>query len=58
MYLSAANKAAGSARSQIMAEAGRQRTRATKDATNQIVDFWFGGLGATPPRKRKSRTKR
>ena len=55
MYLSAANKAAGSARSQIMAEAGRQRTRASKDATKQIVDFWFGG--ASPPKK-KPRAKR
>ena len=52
MYLSAANKVAGAARSQMMAEAARQRAVASKTAADQIAAFWTGGL-ATPKAKRK-----
>ena len=56
LYLSAANRAAGAARGQIMAEAGRQRTAASKAAADQMVDFWMGGLAR--PKKRPKRKPR
>ena len=57
MYLSAANSVAGTARSQIMAEARRQQAAAAKMAASQITDFWLGSLTTTPKPKRKPKPK-
>lgn len=56
MYLSVANKALGTARGQMMAEAGRQRRAASNKAAKQVADFWTGGLLASPaPKKRRKK---
>lgn len=57
MYLSAANKMVGAARSQMMAEAGRQRATANRKAAKQVMDFWTGGIAAAPPKKKQRRKK-
>jgi hypothetical protein len=50
MWLSAANTAAGRARSAASAEARKQQTALTK----QTVRFWTGGwLAAVKPRRRR-----
>lgn len=59
IYLSAANKAAGAARSQVLAETGRQHAAARKKAAKQIAAFWTGGgLVATPPAKKQRKPRR
>ena len=55
MYLSAANRVAGAARSRVMAEAGRQRSVANLKAAKQIADFWTGGLTARPSKKKRKK---
>ncbi|MGJ7495351.1 hypothetical protein ACSFA8_09770 [Variovorax sp. RT4R15] len=54
MWLSAANKAAGSARGQATSAAKRQIGAAQSEAARQVVDFWSGKM-AIPATKRKSR---
>lgn len=58
IYLSAANKVAGTVRGQAMAAAGRQRTAASKKAAKQIASFWTGGLLGRPSLKKKPRSRR
>ena len=53
MWLSAANKAAGSARGQATAAVKRQAATARSDATRQILHFWTGGLAKPAPKKRR-----
>ncbi|WP_342769648.1 hypothetical protein [Pseudorhodoferax soli] len=54
MWLSAANKAMGSARGQATAAAKRQAAATQADATRSVLDFWTGGT-AKPAAKRKAR---
>ncbi|WP_076997523.1 hypothetical protein [Variovorax sp. KK3] len=58
MWLSAANKAAGSARGQATAAAKRQVASSQADLSRQIVDFWTGTTRAavkSKPSAKKSR---
>ena len=56
IYLSAANRAAGAARGQIMSEAARQQTAAGKAAASQIKSFWLGS--PVPPKKKRKNKPR
>ena len=57
MYLSAANKMAGAARGQMMAEASRQQAAISKAALDQMTSFWTGGfISPEPKRKTKARS--
>lgn len=58
LYLSAANKMAGAARSQVMAEARRQRQAASRKAASQIASFWTGGFLTSPTPKKRRRARR
>lgn len=51
MWLSAANKAMGTARGQATSAAKRQIGAAQADATKQIVDFWSGKSATAAKRK-------
>lgn len=55
MWLSAANKAAGSARGQATSAVKRQVATTQADAARQILDFWSGKPIKSAPRKRSSR---
>jgi len=55
MWLSAANKAVGSARGQSAAAARRQVGAAQAEATRQIVDFWSGKTTLSAPRRKTRR---
>ena len=60
MWLSGANKVAGTARGHATAAVKREATKATKTAarkattagTNQMLDFWSAALGKTPKKRR------
>ncbi|RZL90075.1 MAG: hypothetical protein EOP82_16930 [Variovorax sp.] len=54
MWLSAANRAAGTARGQATATAKRQVATAQAEAARQIVDFW-SGKPAKPAARKKTR---
>jgi hypothetical protein len=55
-WLSAANRAMGSARGQVAAATKRQAAALQAETAKQIVDFWSGKASAPPARKkRKSR---
>ena len=59
MWLSGANKIAGSARSQVAAEAKRQINHALAQATEKNAKRWFGTPVASRPKaKAKSRTRK
>lgn len=51
MWLSAANKAMGTARGQATSAAKRQIGAAQADAAKQIVDFWSGKSATAAKRK-------
>lgn len=53
MWLSAANKTAGSARATATAAAKRQVATAQADATRQFLDFW--APKAAPAARKKAR---
>lgn len=53
MWLSAANKAVGSARGTVTAAARRQAAASQADMTRQIVDFWSGKPTAIVQKKRR-----
>jgi len=60
LWLSSANRVAGSVRGQVAAEARRQTTSAAHQATNDIVKFWTdAATGAATPataaRRKKAR---
>ena len=65
LWLSAANVAAGSARSLWLAEMQRQHSAVMQELTRQMIDFWRGAwcarmvlagrASAPPPRKAKRR---
>ncbi len=54
MWLSGANRIAGSARSQVAAETKRQINQTLEQATDQNLQRWFGVAVASRP---KTRTK-
>lgn len=53
MWLTAANRAAGSARGQAVSAVRRQVAATQAEATRQVVDFWAG-----KPKQQTVRTKR
>lgn len=55
MWLSAANRAAGTARGQATAMAKRQVAATQAEAARQIVDFWSGKATQPTPRKKPRR---
>lgn len=55
MWLSAANKAVGSARGQATAAAKRQAATASTQSMRQIMDFWSGKPAAQAAPKKKRR---
>jgi hypothetical protein len=54
MWLSAANRAAGTARGQATAAAKRNVATAQAEAARQMLDFWSGKTGK-PAARRKTR---
>jgi len=59
MWLSGANKIAGSARSQVAAEATRQISHTVAQATEENFKRWFGTSVATRPKaKAKAKTRK
>jgi len=56
IWLSAANRAAGSARGQATAAAKRQVAATQAQAAKQIIDFW-SGKATTPASRKKARRK-
>lgn len=52
-WLSAANRAMGSARAQGVAETKRQVAALQAETAKQILDFWSGRTFMSPPRKKK-----
>jgi hypothetical protein len=54
MWLSAANRSAGTARGKATAAARRQVATAQADAMRQFLDFW-APLAATPRPRKKAR---
>ncbi len=55
MWLSAANRVAGSARGQATAAAKRQVAATQAEATSQILDFWSGKTTKAASRKKGGR---
>ncbi len=55
MWLSTANKAAGSARGHATSAARRQIGAAQADAARQIVDFWSGVPARAAPKQKARR---
>lgn len=53
MWLSAANKAAGSARETATAAVKRQAASTQADLTRQMIDFWSGKPAAAARKKRR-----
>jgi hypothetical protein len=59
MWLSGANRIAGSARSQVAAEAKRQINQTPEQATYENPDRWFGTAVASRPKARaKAKTRK
>lgn len=56
IWLSAANSVANSARAQVAATSKRQANAAMANASQQVVDFWFGALTPQKPPPRARRT--
>lgn len=55
MWLTAANRATGSARGQATGAAKRQVAATHADATRQIIDFWTGATLQKPAGKKRRR---
>jgi len=55
MWLSAANRTAGSAKGQATAAAKRSVATAQADLTRQMLDFWSGKTATSATRKKKAR---
>lgn len=56
MWLSSANRVAGTARGQVAAAAKRQTMAVQAEAAKQLIDFWTGK--AAPATARKKATKK
>lgn len=55
VWLSSANKVAGSARGQATAAARRQVATTQAEMTRQMIDFWSGKAAVPTARKKKRR---
>jgi hypothetical protein len=55
MWLTAANKAAGSARGQATSALRREVAASQAEATRQVLDFWAGKPGSQAARKKRRR---
>ncbi|GAC1525367.1 MAG: hypothetical protein NVS2B4_01270 [Ramlibacter sp.] len=55
MWLTAANKAAGSGRGRATSALRREVAASQTDATRQILDFWAGKPGSQVARKKPRR---
>lgn len=55
MWLTAANRAAGTARGQATSAAKRQVAATQADMARQVVDFWSGKPAKTTARKKTRR---
>jgi hypothetical protein len=55
LWLSGANRVAGSMRGQVSAQAKRQSATAMTNATKDMFNLWGGSFAASPPAKRKKR---
>jgi hypothetical protein len=53
IWLSSANKVAGSARGHATAAVKREAASIQTQAAKQVLDFWTGKTAATPTRKRR-----
>jgi hypothetical protein len=57
MWMSSANRVAGSMRGRVAGEAKRQSAQATRQAGNDWIKLWTGAataaLSSSPPAKRK-----
>ena len=59
MWLSGANRIAGSARSQVAAETKRQINQTLEQATEENLKRWFGTpVAARPKAKAKAKTRK
>jgi hypothetical protein len=59
MWLSGANKIAGSVRSQVSAEAKRQINQTLEQATDENLKRWFGtAVAARPKAKATAKTRK
>ena len=57
LWLSEANRVAGSMRGHAAAQAKRQTATAMTNATRTIFDVWAQALAPTPPAKRKKKRR-
>jgi hypothetical protein len=60
MWLSSANRVAGSMRARVAGEVKRQSAQATREASNDWIKLWTGAATATlsspsPAKRKKSR---
>lgn len=55
MWLSTANRMAGSLRGQATAQAKRQVTAAVTEATRESLKFWSGGAWRAAPKAKRRR---
>lgn len=58
MWLSAANAAAGPARSRVVAEGKRQASTLATQGVRQAVQFWTGALTGRPAAKPAARKRK
>ena len=57
MWLSSANRIAGSARGQAAAAMKRQTKAVQADAAKQTIDFWTGNTAPVPARKTRKKAR-
>lgn len=55
VWMSAANRVAGSARAQVTAAAKRESAAVQADIGKQMLQFWTGGAAKLPAKKRTRR---
>lgn len=58
IWLSGANRAAGSLRGRAANGAKRHAAAVTSTVSRQIFDFWTGGLAPRAPAKKRARKRR
>ena len=60
LWLSGANRVAGSVRGQVAAEAKRQAALATRQAGNEMIKFWTGAAttNLAPPVVKRKRARK
>ena len=58
MWLSGANRVAGSMRGHAAAQAKRQSAAVVSKATKDVVDLWGSALSPWPPKRKKTSRRR